>query len=436
MTAALAPVDQAAMEYGHPSVTALLTDRNAPELEELARTPIRLHLATFGIGVSMHAVFATEKICPDVVLGHSTGELVALVAAGCLSAYDAARVLCEREAALDELDPGGGLVAVHAPAERVVHLCGAADDWTLSPTLYNSPRQNVVAGRVPGLTILEDIARVAGVSVSRLALSYPHHSPLLTGPATRLAEVTSDYRTSTPQCRVYSPVLRGYVTGGADVRSIINVHLISPVHFSEALQHLYGAGEVEWFVEAGARSILTDLASDTLPATIKTSAPLRTPVGVDEVLLTLGRPRAATATRTTLPATSGSAGASQGRTTAVVRPDEPDRQAVTVESPGSVTRPTSSASDALPSRPELHAELRHLFAEALGYPEDVFEDDAHLEADLGIASVRKTELLVKILDRYGLPTPTSEMRVRDFNTIPKLADLIFRLAERSKAVLT
>lgn len=421
--AVLAPIDRAAREYGHSSVTDLLTDPNGPEIEELP--PVQLHLAVVGAGLGVHAVLQAEGISADVVVGHSTGEITALVATGWLAAYDAARVLCERQTALEETDSSGGLVALHVGAERAEHLCGATGDWTLNVALFNSPRQTVVAGREPGLSAVEALARTAGVPATRLAVPVPHHSPLLAASARRLAEANIEYPVGVARCRVYSPILRRYITGAADVRALIAANLIDPVHFTEAVHRLHSQAEVDRFVEVGARSIGTDLVAETLPAGVTTLAPLRRRAGLDELLAALGEPGTGGAQA----APRGADAPAGGNGAAARRRELPPQAAVQAQP---VPPATTSTPSGLPPRPRLHAELRQLFAEVLGYPEDVFEDDANLEADLGIASVRKTELLVKVLDRYGLPTPSSEVRMRDYNTLPKLVDLVYHLARQER----
>jgi [acyl-carrier-protein] S-malonyltransferase len=427
-SAALAPVDQAAREYGLPSYTELLADAAGPDVEDLARTPIRLHLAAFATSVAVHAVLQAEGVHADAVLGLSTGELAALVVSGCLSSYDAARVFCERELALSELDPGGGLIALEVDAERAAHLCGATGDQTLRPSLFNAPRQTAVSGREPGLTILEKVARAAGVQATRLPAVFPYHNPLLTAPARRLTEVTSDYALGTPSLPAYSPLLNRYVRDAADVREIIVGHLTNPVHFVQAIQRMYASG-TDWFIEVGARSILTELATQSLPAQVKLTSPLQERVDLATLLAALGAspnapviPAQAVRSSSTPPAPPAPA----------VRRgwDQEPATPAPVDAVPTYGTAVAGARSNLPARAELAAELRRMFADALGYPEDVFTDDAHLEADLGIASVRKTELLVQVLDKYDLPTPTSTIRVRDFNTLPKLADLVHLLAEQ------
>jgi malonyl CoA-acyl carrier protein transacylase/acyl carrier protein len=431
---ALAPIEQAAREYGHEGVVGVLTDPHGPEIEELARTPARFHLATVGISLAVHAVLDAEGIRPDVMAGNSTGELSALASSGWLTAYDAARVVREREAAIAEVAPEGGLAALHTGAERAASLCGATGDWTVTPALFTSPRQTVVAGSLSGLTTVESLARVVGVAVTPLPAIYPHHSPLMKEAARRTAEASKDYPVGVGRCRVYSPILRRFITNADDVRALVATHLSAPVYYAEAVQRLYADAEVDRFVEAGARSILSDLTAQTLPPGIQTIAPLRGPVGVNELLSAIRAPgngRVPTPPPSIAPPPAvhaTTASTDNGAATADELPTDPP---IVSAAPSSEPSPQSGSS--LPPRPQLHSELRQLFAEVLGYPEDVFEDDAHLEADLGIASVRKTELLVKVLDRYGLPTPSSEMRLRDYNTLPKLVDLVYLLAQRTPA---
>jgi acyl carrier protein len=68
--------------------------------------------------------------------------------------------------------------------------------------------------------------------------------------------------------------------------------------------------------------------------------------------------------------------------------------------------------------------LRVLYADALEYPADVFTEDADLEADLGIDSLKQTSLLARVAGEFGLPGRPAEMRVWDYSTLGRLADHI------------
>src|SRR5882757_3343295 len=119
----LEQLDAVGREYGLSPVSRVLTDLDAPAIEELALTPTLLHLAALGASACLYGALAGQGRRGDALLGHSTGELTALAMAGCMSVADAARVLCEREVALAEGDFLGGLTAVRISAGRAAHLC-------------------------------------------------------------------------------------------------------------------------------------------------------------------------------------------------------------------------------------------------------------------------------------------------------------------------
>jgi len=59
----------------------------------------------------------------------------------------------------------------------------------------------------------------------------------------------------------------------------------------------------------------------------------------------------------------------------------------------------------------------------------VFGDDVPLEAELGIDSVKQTELLARAVDRYGLPTAPEDFQVARYDTLGKIADFVYSVLE-------
>jgi acyl transferase domain-containing protein len=59
----------------------------------------------FALEYSLTRVWAAVGVEPCVVLGHSLGEVVAAVVAGCMSLQEGARLVCARARAMDAL-PG------------------------------------------------------------------------------------------------------------------------------------------------------------------------------------------------------------------------------------------------------------------------------------------------------------------------------------------
>jgi hypothetical protein len=65
-----------------------------------------------------------------------------------------------------------------------------------------------------------------------------------------------------------------------------------------------------------------------------------------------------------------------------------------------------------------------MYALALEYPVEVFTEDLELEADLGVDSVKQTELLSRAADRYHLPERPAEFRLSDCSTMGKVTDFV------------
>jgi len=91
--------------------------------------------------------------------------------------------------------------------------------------------------------------------------------------------------------------------------------------------------------------------------------------------------------------------------------------------PAAAPTPTvSGASGGPASRAELLAEVAAMYAEALEYPVEVFTETVALEADLGIDSVKQTELLARAGERYGLGQRPEGFRLSDHDTLGKVVD--------------
>ncbi len=67
--------------------------------------------------------------------------------------------------------------------------------------------------------------------------------------------------------------------------------------------------------------------------------------------------------------------------------------------------------------------VKDIIAEQTGYTTDMLEDTLDLEADLGIDTVKQVEIFAKAASHFGFPVP-EDLKLRDLNTIAKLADYI------------
>ena len=68
---------------------------------------------------------------------------------------------------------------------------------------------------------------------------------------------------------------------------------------------------------------------------------------------------------------------------------------------------------------------RGRYATALEYPVEVFTKDVELEADLGVDSVKQTELLSRAADHYQLPARPADFRHERLLDDGQVADFVF-----------
>ncbi|MGW5714844.1 type I polyketide synthase [Amycolatopsis sp. NPDC003865] len=220
--------------------------------------------ALFAVMVSLAAVWRAHGVEPDVVVGHSQGEIAAACVAGALSLADAARIVAVRSAALAALAGLGGMVAVEAPVDEVRASVAGIDG--LDVAAVNGPRSAVVSGVVEALDawFAEQVA--AGVRVRRIAVDYASHSAQVAAIEDRLVAELAGVRPRAGEVPMLSTVTGDLV--GADELDAAYWYrnLREPVAFAPAIAALAERGH-RFFVEVSPHPVLTGGIGDVLAAT-------------------------------------------------------------------------------------------------------------------------------------------------------------------------
>ncbi|HKG51497.1 MAG TPA: acyltransferase domain-containing protein, partial [Actinomycetales bacterium] len=386
-------IDGVAARLGRPSVTPTLLRQRPPTIDELvADAPEVLQLAIYGISTAMHRILTDAGHPGDVVTGHSFGEISALVAGGAYTVAEGAEIVLHRNAALRErAATGGAMVALGCDvgqAERLLELLG--DPWTVV-AVENGPLQTVVSGPDEAIDVLAAMARALRWSATRLKAPHPFHSPLLAPLVAPMADRVAHLTPAPLTTPVYSPTLGRYYRADDNIPTLVARGFVRRVRFGQALQRLRELGATS-FVECGAGHGVTGVVRRCLPSVDAVS-------GVELI--------------------QGSSPQSAG--VALARAVAPVSAAVPV--PAAAPTPTvSGASGGPASRAELLAEVAAMYAEALEYPVEVFTETVALEADLGIDSVKQTELLARAGERYGLGQRPEGFRLSDHDTLGKVVD--------------
>jgi len=253
-------------------------ERHRPDLVELAASEVSDDLferAAEGTRWAQPAIFCAalagyevlkQRYQPDLMAGHSLGEITALVAADAIDAADGLRLVAARGRLMQEAR-GGGMIAVRVRERQPIEEVAAATGLTIAND--NAPDQLVLSGSLDALDRAEEQLRERKVRAKRLPVGGAFHSPLMEPAVAPYREVVEQVDFSEPRVPVLSCVS---AQPFEDVRDQLVAALTHPVRWTEVMANLQGLGAGH-FVETGPGRVLTNLVRKSLDG-VEAEAPL------------------------------------------------------------------------------------------------------------------------------------------------------------------
>ncbi|NBH12602.1 type I polyketide synthase, partial [Amycolatopsis sp. SID8362] len=200
--------------------------------------------AIFALEVALFRLLEAWGVHPDVVVGHSVGEIAAAHVAGILTLEDAATLVVARGRLMQALPEGGVMIAVQA-SEKDIQLSDG-----VSLAAVNGPDSVVLSGEEAAVT--EYAATFA--KTKRLNTSHAFHSALM-------EPMLDDFRTVVEGLTFAEPVIP-LVSTVEDGDPATTAHWVrqirEPVRFHDALR---ATGATD-FLELGPDGVLTALVDD------------------------------------------------------------------------------------------------------------------------------------------------------------------------------
>lgn len=206
------------------------------------------------------AVALGDDFQPDMVAGHSLGELSALVASGALTFEAGLKLVYARALAMQaacEVNPST-MAAVLGLADEVVEQVCATVEGVVAAN-YNCPGQVVISGTIEGVKEASVKLKEAGAKRALpLAVGGGFHSPCMEPARVSLAEAIEKTEFRTPCCPIYQNVDAKPHTSPEEIKANLIAQLTSPVRWTQSVRAMKADGATE-FTELGPGKVLQGL---------------------------------------------------------------------------------------------------------------------------------------------------------------------------------
>nr|WP_277622391.1 type I polyketide synthase [Mycobacterium malmoense] len=222
----------------------------------------QIQLGVIGMQLALTALWRSHGITPDLVIGHSMGEVAAAVVAGALTPAEGLQITATRSRLMAPLSGQGAMALLELDAAATEALIADHPHVTLG--IYNSPRQTVISGPTGEIEALIEAVRAQNRFASRVNIEVAPHNPAMDALQPAMRSELADLAPQTPTIPILSTTYEDL-----DIRPVFDAehwatNMRNPVRFQQAITR--AGADHHTFIEISPHPLLTQAILDTLHA--------------------------------------------------------------------------------------------------------------------------------------------------------------------------
>jgi [acyl-carrier-protein] S-malonyltransferase len=215
--------------------------------------------------VFLHSVILAKSLGnrfkPDLVAGHSLGEISALVANECLTFEDGLLLVNKRSKAMQKacVENPSTMAAILGLEDSIVENICSQIEGIVVPANYNCPGQLVISGELSAIErAIEKLTENGARRALKLPVGGAFHSPLMESAKKELENAIDNTTFHNPICPIYQNVSGHSFVNPSEIKQNLIDQLTSPVKWTQSMTNILKNGDLE-IIEVGPGKVLQGL---------------------------------------------------------------------------------------------------------------------------------------------------------------------------------
>ncbi|NRD23677.1 ACP S-malonyltransferase [Winogradskyella litoriviva] len=237
------------------SITDIMFNGSAADLKQTQFCQPAIFLHSYILSKTLGKAFR-----PNMVAGHSLGEISALAAINALDFESGLNLITKRATAMQKVCDNktmGMAVVVGLYDVIVKNICDQIDGVVV-PANYNALHQVVISGEMKALNEATEKLKPGAIRVLNLPVNGAFHSPLMNPIVEEFTLAVNEAKFKRPICPIYQNIKGRPTTNIELIKSNLIAQLTHPVMWRHTILHMIEDGATD-FTEIGPGNFLSNL---------------------------------------------------------------------------------------------------------------------------------------------------------------------------------